>query len=244
MPDSSLISSVFDGIQRPLERVFNDNNSGRLDRGMRYPPLSREKKWHFIPLMKINTEVHTGDIIGTIQETESLVHKIMIPPNRSGVLSYITAEGDYTIVDEIYRLMMDGTEISFSMLQKWKVTESRPYKRKENPKEPLITGIRIIDLLFPIAKGGTTAIPGGFGTGKTIIQQSLAKWCNADVVVYIGCGEPGNEIANVLKQFSEITDPTTVHSLLAAHLTHFFKNSSSKEGFLKSINKINLVRSP
>ncbi|MHA2392329.1 MAG: V-type ATP synthase subunit A [Promethearchaeota archaeon] len=209
-----LISSVFDGIQRPLETVFHHNVSGKLDRGANYSPLSREKKWHFLPLVQINRDVSSGDIIGTVQETKTIEHKIMVPPNVSGELSYITEEGDYTIIDEIYRLKINGREKSFSMLQKWPITKSRAYKKKENPSEPLITGMRVIDLLFPIAKGGTTAIPGGFGTGKTIIQQSLAKWCNADIVVFIGCGEPGNEIANILKQFSEIKDSRSGDPLL------------------------------
>lgn len=190
-----LLSNVFDGIQRPLEIVFNNASSGELDRGVKFPPLSRSKKWHFTPLRTIDEAVESGDIIGIVQETQFLEHKIMVPPNVTGKLSFITREGDYTIIDEIYRIHIDGEDKSFTMLQKWPITKSRPYKKKENPKEPLITGIRMIDLLFPLAKGGTTAIPGGFGTGKTVIQHSLAKWCNADVIVYIGCGEPGNEIA-------------------------------------------------
>jgi V/A-type H+-transporting ATPase subunit A len=209
-----LIASVFDGIQRPLEKVFEDMDSGKLDRGIKYPPLSREHEWHFIPLRKVNEEVDEGDIIGTVQETEALEHKIMVPPKQSGKISYIAEEGDFTIIDVIYRLSDEGNEKSFSMLQKWPVTNNRPFKKKENPNTPLITGTRVIDLLFPLAKGGTTAIPGGFGTGKTVIQQSLAKWCNADIVVFIGCGEPGNEIANILKQFSEIIDARTNTPLL------------------------------
>ncbi|MHA1912728.1 MAG: V-type ATP synthase subunit A [Promethearchaeota archaeon] len=209
-----LIASVFDGIQRPLEKVFEELDSGKLNRGVKYPPLSRERKWHFIPLRKLDEEVNEGDIIGTVQETEALEHRIMVPPKHSGKITLIVKEGDFTIVDEIYRLTNNDTEKSFSMMQKWAVTINRPYKKKENPDTPLITGTRVIDLLFPLAKGGTTAIPGGFGTGKTVIQQSLAKWCNADIVVYIGCGEPGNEIANVLKQFSEIIDSRSNTTLL------------------------------
>jgi len=201
-----LISHIFDGIQRPLEKMFETIDTGSLERGIRFPPLSRTKKWHYIPMRNINEEISGGDIIGIVQETQFLEHKIMVPPNISGKLSFVTTEGDYTIVDEIYRLIIDNNEKSFTMIQKWPVNKSRPYKKKEDPKEPLITGIRVIDLLFPLAKGGTTAIPGGFGTGKTVIQQSIAKYCNADVLVYIGCGEPGNEIANVLKQFSETKD--------------------------------------
>ena len=209
-----LISNVFDGIQRPLEEVFKNFASGGLERGIKFPPLSRTKKWHFVPLRKIEDKINSGDIIGTVQETQNFEHKIMVPPYHSGTLSFISDEGDYTIIDEIYKLKINSQEKSFSMMQKWPITVNRPYARKENPNEPLITGMRVIDLLFPIAKGGTTAIPGGFGTGKTVIQQSLAKWSNADVVVFIGCGEPGNEIANILKQFSEIINPRTGRPLL------------------------------
>jgi V/A-type H+-transporting ATPase subunit A len=209
-----LLSNVFDGIQRPLEVIFNETHSGDLERGVKFPPLSRSKKWHFKPSRKINESVEGGDTIGSVKETKFIEHTIMVPLNISGKLSYVATEGDYTIKDEIYRLHIEGEERSFEMLQKWPITENRPYKEKENPSKPLYTGIRVIDLLFPLAKGGTTAIPGGFGTGKTIIQHSLAKWCNADIIVYIGCGEPGNEIASVLKQFSETVDPKTGVPLL------------------------------
>ena len=209
-----LISHVFDGIQRPLEKMFETIDTGDLERGIRFPPLSRTKKWHYIPMRNINEEISGGDIIGIVQETQFLEHKIMVPPYISGKLSFISSEGDYTILDEIYRLKMNGEEKSFSMLQKWPVTVNRPYSKKEDPTEPLITGMRVTDLLFPVAKGGTIAIPGGFGTGKTVIQQSLAKWSDVDIVVCIGCGEPGNEIANILKQFSEVKDSKTGRPLL------------------------------
>ena len=176
-----LIGNVFDGIQRPLEKMFDNDRTGNLERGIKFPPLSRSKEWHFTPLKMINEEVEGGDTIGVVQETQFLEHKIMVPPNINGKLSFIVTEDDYTIVDEIYRLIIDNNEKSFPMLQKWPVTKPRPYTKKENPNEPLITGMRVIDLLFPIVKGGTTAIPGGFGTGKTVIQQSIAKWCNVAV---------------------------------------------------------------
>ncbi|MFW9881749.1 MAG: V-type ATP synthase subunit A [Candidatus Thorarchaeota archaeon] len=209
-----ILGNVFDGIQRPLEQLFENDSTGRLERGFKYQCLSRTKKWHFIPLRKINEEINEGDIIGSVQETTDINHKIMIPPFISGILSYIVPKGDYTIVDEIFKVKRNDKEQSFSMLQKWPITKSRPFSRKENPEEPLITGIRVIDLLFPIVKGGTTAIPGGFGTGKSVIQQLLAKWCNADIIVYIGCGEPGNEIANIMKQFSETLVSKNHKSLL------------------------------
>jgi V/A-type H+-transporting ATPase subunit A len=209
-----LLSNVYDGIQRPLARVFEDFISGGLERGIKYPSLSRSKKWHFMPVKKTNDKVQEGDVIGTVYETTFLDHKIMVPLSFSGKITFIAPEGDYTIIDEIFRLENENIEHSFQMLQKWPITKRRPYKRKEDPSEPLITGIRVIDLLFPMAKGGTTAIPGGFGTGKTVIQQLLAKWCNADIIVFIGCGEPGNEIANILKQFSENIDPQSGKPLL------------------------------
>jgi len=209
-----LLGNVFDGIQRPLRKVFEDFSSGRLERGTKYPSLSRTKKWHFVPLRKINDEIRGGDIIGTVQETTYLEHKIMVPPFIPGKLSFIAQEGDYSITEEIYKVKNNNRVNTFSMLQKWPITKNRPYQRKENPFEPLITGIRVIDLLFPIVKGGTAAIPGGFGTGKTVIQQLLAKCCNADIIVFIGCGEPGNEIANIMKQFSENKDPRNGETLL------------------------------
>ncbi len=209
-----LLGHIFDGIQRPLEEAFKRSKGGGLDRGLELPSLSREKKWHFVPQKKVNDIVHGGDIIGTVKETQLFDHIIMVPPNITGKLSYIVAEGDYTIIDEIYRLKKDGVEKSLSMLQKWPITKVRPYTRRLHPKIPLITGIRVIDLLFPITKGGTFGVPGGFGTGKTVIQQSLAKWCDADVIIFVGCGERGNEIADVLKQFSEILDPKSGRPLI------------------------------
>ena len=210
-----LLTNIFDGIQRPLERIFNDSEgSGFLKRGIEIPSLSRTKKWHFKPCEEINTELSSGDIIGTVQETPLIEHKIMVPPRFSGKLSFIAKEGDYTITDEIYRLKNNNKEYSLKMLQKWPITLDRPYQRRITPNEPLITGIRVIDLLYPIAKGGTVAVPGGFGTGKTVIQQSLAKWCNADVIIFVGCGERGNEIADVLEEFVEIKDPRSNRPLM------------------------------
>ncbi|MFX1305060.1 MAG: V-type ATP synthase subunit A [Promethearchaeota archaeon] len=209
-----LLGNVFDGIQRPLDTTFQNTHKGFLDRGNDLPSLSRTKKWHFKPQKKVDERVSSGDIIGTVQETFLIEHKILVPIGISGKLSYIASEGDYTIKDEIYHVKAKNSEKSFSMMQKWPITRSRPYKMRISPTEPLITGMRVIDLLFPIAKGGTVAVPGGFGTGKTVIQQSLAKWCNADVIIFVGCGERGNEIADVLKQFSEITDPKSGRPLL------------------------------
>jgi len=210
-----LLGNIFDGIQRPLEATFLSAEGGRfLKRGVDLPALSRTKKWHFSPVKKINDYVSTGYVVGTVQETELIEHKIMIPLGISGKITYIAKEGEYNVNDEIYRLKNGSKEKSFNMIQKWPITKNRPYKERGFPNEPLITGMRVIDLLFPIVKGGTVAVPGGFGTGKTVIQQSLAKWCNADIIIFVGCGERGNEIADVLKQFSEITDPKSGRPLL------------------------------
>jgi V/A-type H+-transporting ATPase subunit A len=210
-----LLGKVFDGIQRPLEAtLLKSKTGGFLERGSDLPSLSRKKKWLFKPLKKINDYVNTGYVIGDVQETPLIKHKILVPVGISGKLTYIAEEGEYTIIDELYRLKRGSKENSFNMIQKWPITKHRPYKSRSYPQEPLITGMRTIDLLFPIVKGGTVAVPGGFGTGKTVIQQSLAKWCNADVIIFIGCGERGNEIADVLKQFSEITDPKSGRPLM------------------------------
>jgi len=209
-----LLSHVFDGIQRPLETTFEKFEGGELKRGMKFPALSRKKKWHFIPKKKIDEEIIGGDLIGIVAETPVIDHKIMAPHNAFGKLSYIATEGDYTIIDNIYRIKFKQEEKSFCMLTKSQISKARPFTKKIDPSEPLLTGIRIIDLLFPIAKGGTFAIPGGFGTGKTILQESIAKYCNADIIVFIGCGEPGNEIAHVLKEFSENLDLRTGQPIL------------------------------
>jgi V/A-type H+-transporting ATPase subunit A len=209
-----LLGNIFDGIQRPLEAAFRQYKRGGLIRGLEIPPLSRTKDWHFIPSRKINDQVSSGDVIGLVQETPSIVHKILVPPRVSGIISFIATEGDYTIKDKIYRLKGEKTEKSYSMLQKWPITKGRSFLNKSLPSQPLITGTRVIDLLFPITRGGTIAVPGGFGTGKTVIQQSLAKWCDADIIVFVGCGERGNEIADVLKQFGELTDPRSGRPLL------------------------------
>ncbi len=210
-----LVGNIFDGIQRPLEFALEETeNKGFLKRGLELPSLSRTKLWEFKALKSVNDEVTRGETIGIVQETDSVQHKIMVPPYLSGILTHVVKDGKYHVNDEIYRIKTNNKEKSFTMIQKWPVTESRPYLKKLNLIEPLITGQRVIDLLFPIAKGGTVAVPGGFGTGKTIIQQSLAKWCNANVIVFVGCGERGNEIADVLQQFAEIKDPRTGKKLL------------------------------
>jgi V/A-type H+-transporting ATPase subunit A len=209
-----LLSHTFDGIQRPLETVYERFDDGMLNKGFEFQPLSRNKKWHFEPIKKVNDLVSSGDTIGFVQETPIIKHKIMVPLNIQGKLTKISGEGDFTILEDIYSVKYEDGEKSFNMLQKTPITKRRPFKKKMDPRKPLLTGIRMIDLLFPVAKGGTIAIPGGFGTGKTVIQECIAKFCNADIVVFIGCGEPGNEIANILKQFSETIDPRNGRPLL------------------------------
>ena len=210
-----LLSKIFDGIQRPLEEIYSKlNNDGFLERGVKIPSLSRTKKWHFIPLKKEGDNVEGGDILGAVQETPLIKHMIMVPPNVFGKIANIAKEGDYTIIDEIYTIEGSNGKEKYTMLQKWAINSNRPYKKRIRPHEPLITGMRVIDLLFPLTKGGTVAVPGGFGTGKTVIQQNLAKWSDADVIIYCGVGERGNEIADVLSEFKKIIDPKSGRPLL------------------------------
>ena len=208
-----LIGNIFDGIQRPLVEIMKlcGNN---LTRGVEVPSLNREKLWVFEPCVAEGERVSSGDIIGTIQETDVVSHKIMIPPGLSGIVKEI-ASGTCT-VEDVVAIVLDekGREHGVGVMQKWPVRKGRPYTRKLSPDMPLVTGQRVIDSLFPIAKGGVAAIPGPFGSGKTITQHQLAKWADADIVVYIGCGERGNEMTDVLNEFPELIDPHTGKSLM------------------------------
>ena len=204
-----LLTSIYDGIQRPLE-VLVDKMGDFIERGVSAPGLSHEKKWEFVPTVGAGDVVEAGDIRGTVQET-NIVHKVMVPPNVKGGKIKKISGGSFTI-DEIICTLEDGTEIT--MLQRWPVRVPRPTKEKLNPDIPLITGQRILDGLFPIAKGGTAAIPGPFGSGKTVTQQQLAKWSDSEIVVYIGCGERGNEMTEVLTEFPELEDPKTGKPLM------------------------------
>ena len=204
-----LLTSIYDGIQRPLEVLVNKMGNF-IERGVSAPGLSHEKKWEFVPTMKVGDVVKAGDILGTVQET-NIVHKVMVPPRSKGGKIKKIAAGSFT-VDETVCVLEDGTEIV--MLQRWPVRVPRPVKQKLNPDIPLITGQRILDGLFPIAKGGTAAIPGPFGSGKTVTQQQLAKWSDAEIVVYIGCGERGNEMTEVLTEFPDLEDPKTGRPLM------------------------------
>lgn len=208
-----LIGSIFDGIQRPLVSIMNATGNN-LTRGVEIPSLDREKKWHFVPAAGIGDTVEPGDIIGNVNETEIVLHKILVPKGVKGKITSIL-EGDFTIEDTVALVESDNGEINkVTMMQKWPVRVGRPYKEKLPPSMPLVTGQRVIDTLFPIAKGGVASVPGPFGSGKTVVQHQLAKWAEADIVVYIGCGERGNEMTDVLNEFPELKDPKTGHSLM------------------------------
>ena len=208
-----LIKGIFDGIQRPLEAIMRVAGNS-LKRGIEVPSLDREKKWHFYPTMKPGERVTGGDVVGYVNETDVVKHKILVPVGVNGTLSALN-EGDYTVVEEIGSVKGDdGKVTSLTLMQKWPVRKGRPYKSKLSPDMPLVTGQRVIDALFPIAKGGVAAIPGPFGSGKTVTQHQLAKWAEADIVVYIGCGERGNEMTDVLNEFPELIDPHTGKSLM------------------------------
>ncbi|VVB96721.1 V-type ATP synthase alpha chain [uncultured archaeon] len=204
-----LLESIYDGIQRPLP-VLKDTMGDFIKRGVSANGLSREKEWDFVPTVKKGDKVNGGDIIGTVQETENIQHRILVPPNVSGTVDEIK-KGKYK-VDEVICTLSSGTELM--MMQKWPVRKPRPVSKKLMPNTPLITGQRILDGLFPVAKGGTAAIPGPFGSGKTVTQQQLAKWSDTEIVVYIGCGERGNEMADVLSEFPELEDPKTGRPLM------------------------------
>ncbi len=208
-----LIESIFDGIQRPLTTIYGEVGD-RITRGVDVPKLDREKKWPFVPVAKVGDQMVPGDVIGTVQETPAVVQKIMVPPGLSGTLKWV-ADGEFNIVEPIARIEKeDGSEVEVPMLRTWPVRRGRPYREKIAPDEPMVTGQRVIDTLFPIAKGGIAAIPGPFGSGKTVVQHQLAKWADADIIIYIGCGERGNEMTDVLMEFPELNDPRTGLSLM------------------------------
>ena len=207
-----LIGAIYDGIQRPLNEIMKVAGSN-LTRGVEVPSLDHHKKWHFKPTVKVGDKVQSGDIIGTVQETNAVLHKIMVPNNLGGTVKSIK-EGDFTIDEAVAVLENNGKTMNVAMAVKWPVRIGRPYKRKLSPDILLTTGQRTIDTLFPIAKGGVAAVPGPFGSGKTVVQHQLAKWAAADIIVYIGCGERGNEMTDVLNEFPELKDPRTGNSLM------------------------------
>lgn len=211
-----MIGEMFDGIQRPLQKL-RTMGGNRISRGDSSPSLDREKTWTFQPKFKTGDTVQAGDILGTVQETSVIEHRIMVPADVVGLweIASIAAAGDYKVEDEIALLKREGEkDLSVNMFQRWPVRRSRPHAGKKSPNEPLVTGQRVVDTFFPIAKGGTAAVPGPFGSGKTVIQHQLAKWADADIVVYIGCGERGNEMTDVLMEFPELIDPKTGRSMM------------------------------
>jgi len=208
-----IIGTIYDGIQRPLEEIRKTSEI-YIERGVSLPSLDRTKKWHFVPTAQINTELAGGAILGTVQETATVVHKILVPPDVRGTLQSLAPEGDYTVEQTIAEVVSEEGVKPLSLMHRWPIRKQRPVAQRLPLEIPLITGQRVIDTLFPVAKGGTVAIPGGFGTGKTMTQQAVAKWCDADIIVYIGCGERGNEITDVLTEFPALIDPRTGKSLM------------------------------
>ena len=209
-----LIENIYDGIQRPLEEIVR-RVGANITRGIQVPALDRERLWDFTPTAAVGAAVTGGDVLGTVPETPSVLHRIMVPVGVTGTVEWLAEAGAYNITQPIARLRTaDGGVQELTMVQKWPVRVGRPYKKKFPPETPLQTGQRVIDTMFPIAKGGTAAVPGPFGSGKTVVQHQLAKWSDVDIVVYIGCGERGNEMTDVLREFPELTDPRTGESLM------------------------------
>ncbi len=207
-----LISGIFDGIQRPLTTLYFEYGA-RISRGVSVNNLDREKKWKFVPSVKVGSEVVEGDMLGTVQETELIEHRILVPNGINGKVEKIE-EGEFTIEDTVAVIKTQSGKKPISMLRKWPVRRGRPYREKLSPTNPMITGQRVIDTLFPIARGGVAAVPGPFGSGKTVVQHQLAKWADADIIVYIGCGERGNEMTDVLNEFPALKDPKTGEPLM------------------------------
>lgn len=208
-----LVGTVFDGIQRPLD-VLREITGPFIKSARGLSSLSKDKKWSFEPKAQVGSKLAGGDVLGVVAETPLVEHFIQVPPNMQGKLVNIEPQGDYTITDNIATLEVNGSKIDLSMLQKWPVRQPRPYKRRLPSATPLITGQRVIDTLFPISKGGSASIPGGFGTGKTVTQQQLAKWSDANIIIYVGCGERGNEMVDVLTSFPKLLDPKTGRSIM------------------------------
>ena len=209
-----VISQIYDGIQRPLP-VLRETVGTFVRRGVTAPAIDRKKKWHFMPKVKRGEEVVGGDLLGTVPETVLVTHRVLVSPELSGKIKSIVNEGEYTVTEDIAELETGGETVKLQLMHTWPVRRARPFKRKVPADTPLITGQRIMDFFFPVAKGGTAAIPGGFGTGKTVMQHQLAKWADAEVIVYVGCGERGNEMAEVLEAFPKLQDPRTGQPLMS-----------------------------
>jgi V/A-type H+-transporting ATPase subunit A len=208
-----LIEGIFDGIQRPLNKLY-DASGDRIGRGIELTAVDHDKLWEFVPVAKVGDKVTAGDILGTVQETELVEHRIMVPYGISGEIISIAEKSQKKVDDTVAEVKTEKGIVKVSMLQKWPVRKGRPYKEKLTPSEPMVTGQRVIDTLFPIAKGGVAAVPGPFGSGKTVVQHQLAKWADAQIIVYIGCGERGNEMTDVLNEFPELIDPKTGQPLM------------------------------
>ncbi|MCW8921800.1 MAG: V-type ATP synthase subunit A [Sedimenticola sp.] len=211
-----LLGSIFDGVQRPLDKILLESGD-HIGRGIHLPSLDREREWHFIPEpgVEIGATLSPGQLIGRVQESAIIEHRIMVPPNLSGVLKELAPEGDYRLDDPIGRLQRaEGKQSKLMLYQNWPVRTPRPYLRRDHGLSPLITGQRILDTFFPLLKGGKSAVPGPFGAGKTVVQQQIARWSNADIVIYVGCGERGNELVDVLETFPQLQDPYSGHKLM------------------------------
>ena len=208
-----LISQMFDGIQRPLDRLMEASGDAFIKKGVRVTSLDYDKKWAFVPVLEAGAPVEPGDVLGTVQESTSIVHRIMVPAGVNGTLKEIRG-GEFTVRDVVAVVETDSGLRELTMMQKWPVRYPRPVSEKLNPTEPMLTGQRVIDTLFPVMKGGTAAVPGPFGAGKTVVQHQIAKWSNVDLVVYVGCGERGNEMTDVMNEFPELVDPRTGNSIM------------------------------
>jgi V/A-type H+-transporting ATPase subunit A len=208
-----LLTSIFDGVQRPLP-VIEQKTGSFIGRGMRLTPLYHKENWTFSPTAEVGMSVSGGKILGSVQETEALEHFVMVPPNVSGEITWLASAGEYTLDDPVARVKSGGKESELTMLQRWPVRQARPYKSRLGQGTPLITGQRVLDTFFPVAKGGAAGIPGPFGSGKTVTQHSIAKWADAHIIVYIGCGERGNEMTEVLQEFPHLTDPRSGRPLM------------------------------
>nr|MBU1328969.1 V-type ATP synthase subunit A [Candidatus Omnitrophota bacterium] len=219
-----LLGNIYDGIQRPLE-ILKEKEGFYINRGVHVTALDRKKKWNFKPLKKEGDYLKQGEVIGEVQETFLVKHRIMAPPHVHGKIKWITGEGEYSLEEKIAILAEKDSETEIFMYQKWPVRKPRPYKERISISEPLITGQRVIDTLFPVGKGGCVVIPGGFGTGKTVVQHQIAKWSNADIVIYVGCGERGNEMTDILLNFPKLIDPRTKRPIMER--TIFIANTSN-----------------
>lgn len=219
-----LLGNIFDGIQRPLE-IIREKEGFYIQKGVHVEALDRKRKWHFLPRRAAGGNVNGGEQVGEVKETTMITQKILIPPSVKGLLKWVAKEGDYSLEEKIAVVTKDGMDTDIFMYQRWPVRKARPYGERETVSEPLITGQRVIDTLFPVAKGGCVAIPGGFGTGKTVVQHQIAKWSDAEVVLFVGCGERGNEMTDVLLNFPKLVDPRTGRPL--SERTIFIANTSN-----------------